>query len=327
MNWKNALSRHETLLGLTIVALALVIGLINPAFFSVGNMCNLVKSTLVLGILALGLLIVVISGGIDVSFTAIATVALYVTAKILVPMKFNGSILVPFAIGAAIGILLGLINATFISLFKLQTLIVTLGTMSMFRGFMLAFIGSQEISNLPPAMIAFSRLNLWAVKQGRALYGLHSGILILIPLALLTWFILNRTMIGRGIYAYGGDPAAAERVGFNPRRIQFFIYAFSGFLAGIAGILHSSLSRTARPFDLVGVEMTVIAAVVLGGARLTGGHGSVAGTLLGVLLVAMVSNSLILMGIPSYWQQVVLGALILIGTGVPIYRARRRTAS
>lgn len=322
--WKKLLSKNEFAVALVIAVLSLVIGLVNPAFFTVGNLFDLVRSSIVMGIFALGVLIVIISGGIDVSFTAVACFSMFVTAKILAPYNYQGTILLPFAMSAAIGLVLGLVNAVFISYFKLPTLIVTLGTQSMYRGFMLAFIGAMEITNLPPAMIAFSRFFLVEVTQNGAQFGLHFGVVILAVLAVVTWFILRKTMLGRGIYALGGDPVAAERAGFNVRALQFFIYGFVGFLAGVGGIIHSSLVRMARPFDLVGTELTVIAAVVLGGARITGGHGTVIGTLLGVVLVVIMNNSLILLGISSFWQQVVLGILILIGTGIPALQAKRR---
>lgn len=320
--WKKLLAKNEFVVALTIAALSVVIGVVNPAFFTVGNLFDLVRNSIVMSLFALGVLIVIVSGGIDVSFTAIAAFSMFVTAKLLVPYNFQGTILLPFAISAVIGLVLGLINAVFISFFKLDTMIVTLGTQSMYRGFMLAFIGAMEITNLPPAMIRFSRFFLVEVTQNRATYGLHFGVVILAAAAILVWLLLSRTMLGRGIYALGGDRVAAERAGFNIRALQFFIYGFVGFLAGVAGIIHSSLVRTARPFDLVGTELNVIAAVVLGGARITGGHGSVIGTLLGVVLVVIMNNSLILLGISSFWQQVVLGLLILLGTGIPAIQAK-----
>lgn len=324
---KKVLSKNEIVVALTIVALSAVIGLVNPAFLTVGNLFDLVRNGIVMGIFSLGTLIVIVSGGIDVSFTAVAAFSMFVTAKLLVPYNFQGTILLPFAISAAIGLILGLVNAVLISSFKLPTFVVTLGTQSMYRGFMLAFIGAMEITNLPPAMIKFSRFFLVEVTQNGATYGLHFGVVILVVAAILTWFLLRKTMLGRGIYALGGDPVAAERAGFDIRALQFFIYGLVGFMAGVTGIVHSSLVRTARPFDLVGTELNVIAAVVLGGARITGGHGTVIGTLLGVLLVVIMNNSLILLGISSFWQQAVLGILILIGTGIPAYQQTRREKS
>jgi simple sugar transport system permease protein len=139
---------------------------------------------------------------------------------------------------------------------------------------------------------------------------------------LATWFILNHTLLGRGIYAIGGSEVAAQRAGFNIVAIKFFIYGYVGMLAGLAGVAHVSLARMANPFDIVGIELTVITAVVLGGARISGGHGSVLGTLLGVFLLVLIDNNLILLGIDSTWQRAVFGVLILIGVSMPAIQAR-----
>jgi len=142
----------------------------------------------------------------------------------------------------------------------------------------------------------------------------------------LTWAILHRTMLGRQIFAIGGSVESARRIGINVRGVQFFVYVYVGVLAGLAGIIHSSMARVANPFDLVGLELSVIAAVVLGGARLAGGHGTLTGTVLGVALIVLVRNSLIVLGIPSTWQSVAIGVLILIGTGLPAWQAKRAAA-
>lgn len=323
---KRMFRRQETIVAIIIVVLGLIIGTINPRFFSIAQVFNLINSSIVMGIFALGALVVLISGGIDVSFAAIGVFSFYTTVKLLGTYNFQGSFLVPFVISTLIGTVLGLINAVLINRFKLMTLIATLGTSNVFRGFMLVFIGSTVYSNLPPSMVAFSRTYLAQVMQGRARYGLHVSLLILLGCALVTWFLLNRTMLGRGVYALGGDPTSAERAGFDTDKLRYFIYGFSGAVAGVAGIVHSSMSRFAMPSDLIGSELTVIAAVVLGGTRITGGKGSVLGALLGTFLVTMINNTLILIGIPSYWQQAVLGALILLGTGIPAYQSKRREA-
>lgn len=322
---KKLFSKTEFIIALIIIVFSVVVGSVNSSFFTVANMFDLARNTIVMAIFALGVLIVLISGGIDVSFPAIAVFSMYSTAKILMATGYQGTILVPFAIAAAIGIPLGLLNAFFISYLKQPTLIVTLATMSVYRGFLMTYIGSREISRLPASMIDFSRWYLFRVEDARgAIFGLHGGILIVLGLALITWFILKKTTLGRGIYALGGDPVAAERVGFNTKAIQFFIYGFVGLIAAIGGVTHSSLVRIARPMDIVGTELNVIAAVVIGGARITGGHGSVIGTLLGVILVTLMNTSLILLGISSFWQSVVLGLLILLGTGIPAYQSKRR---
>lgn len=320
------LTKHtEFFIALTILVLCLLIGFTNSAFFSLGNLFDLLRSSVEMGILALGALVVIISGGIDVSFTAIAVFALYVTAKVMT--TFQGSVVWAFLMAGGVGVLLGLFNAVFISVFKLPTLIVTLGTSSVFRGVMLVFIGTYIVNELPQGMLDFARATLFQVPTSAGgMVGLPFSVLLLVISSVAVWLLLRYTMLGRGIYALGGDPVGARRAGFNLVSIQFFIYGLVGFLSGIAGIVHGAMVRNANPFDLIGTELNVIAAVVLGWARITGGEGSVVGTLLGVLLVVIMNNSLILLGVPSYWQRVVVGLLIVAGTGIATYQSQREVS-
>ena len=190
---------NEVLVAATIVLLSLVIGLNNPTFFSVGNLFDLLRSSVVMGIFAMGVLIVIVSGGIDVSFTAIAVFALYSTTLILNHSLPDASIGVAFAIAAGIGLGLGLINAFFIAQFRLPTLIVSLGTLSMFHGFLLFAIGNQIIRDVPAAMEAFARSALIQVPLTRGVANLHPAILITLGTIVLVWLLLNHTRLGRGV--------------------------------------------------------------------------------------------------------------------------------
>jgi simple sugar transport system permease protein len=318
------LRKNETLVALTIIVLSLVIGIINPVFFTVGNLFDLLRSATVMGIFAMGVLIVIISGGIDVSFTAIAIFAMYSTVRILNANMPDAPIWIAFVISAVIGLGLGLINAFFISRFKLPTLIVTLATLSMYRGLLLFAIGNKIIRDIPPSMTELSRATFVEVPMASGgVSKLHPAIFLTLAAAILVFLLLRYTMLGRGIYALGGSREAAERAGFNISRIQYFIYGFVGLLSGIAGMTYGALNRQANPQDIVGTELDVIAAVVLGGATLTGGRGSVIGALLGVALVTIMSNSLVLVGVPSEWRRVVTGLIIIIGTGIPAIQAQR----
>ncbi len=314
---RRLLRRQEFWLALLLLVLGTGIGLAHPAFWSFANLFDLCQSSTVMGLFALGVLVVLISGGIDVSFAAIGAFSMYVTSKILLALNLGDSAALAFLVAAAIGMSLGLFNGLFIALFRLPTLIVTLGSASLFRGFLLAFIGTTIVNNLPAGMIRFSKLTLWerTLSDGTAV-GLPSSFLLLVVAALLVGFVLQRTMLGRGIYAMGGNLVAAERAGFRIRRQQLFIYGLVGVLSGVAGLAHACMMRNANPFDLVGLELNVIAAVVLGGASITGGRGTVLGTMLGVLLVVTINNSLILLDIPSYWQKVVTGMVILASTAI-----------
>ena len=151
-------------------------------------------------------------------------------------------------------------------------------------------------------------------------------ILVYGAIAALVHLVLRHTMMGRSLYAYGGAPEAASRVGFDTRATLFFAYCTAGALAGFAGLLHSSMIWLANPRDFVGFELDVIAAVVLGGASIFGGRGSVVGTLLGVFLLVMIKNSLILMHVATTWQQVVVGVIIVCSTALTAWRDRKRLA-
>ncbi len=268
-----------------------------------------------------------ISGGIDVSFTAIAAFTMYVTAMALnaaMPwMPWYGAL----AFGMAVGACLGAINGVLIAVMGLPTLIVTLGTLSIFRGFMLTFVGQKQITTLPPGMRDFGRMMLLRGENADgSFYTLHGAFVVTVLVIVLTWGILHRTMLGRQIFAIGGSVESARRIGINVAGVQMFVYVYVGILAGLAGVIHASMARVANPFDLVGLELSVIAAVVLGGARLMGGYGTLTGTVLGVALIVLVRNSLIVLGIPSTWQSVAIGVLILIGTGLPAWQAKRFAA-
>ena len=324
MNWKSFFARQEVILAIAIIVLSLLIGLSNPAFFSLPNVFRILRSTIVIGIFSMGVLMVLVSGGIDVSFPAIAAFSMYATILIISDTGID-SIPFAFAVSAAVGLGLGLINSVLIAVFRLPTLIVTLGTLSLVRGVLLFYVGSRRIriSEVAPNLSEMTRANLLSVQApGGGVANLHITFAILVVIVIVVWFILRYTMFGRALYAMGGDREAAKRVGFRVVRTQFVLYALVGLIAGIAGMVHCILSREADPFSIVGIELDVIAAVVLGGASIMGGRGTVIGTLLGVLLITIISSSLLLVGISSEWQRFVIGALIIIGTAIPVLQAK-----
>ena len=321
---KRFFTRNETLVAVVIILFCVVASASDPRFFSATTLTDLLRASIVIGIFAIGAMLVLVSGGIDVSFTAIAVFAMYASTVLTLGTIPELPWYLIFTISIIIGAALGALNGLFIAGFGLPTLIVTLGTLSIFRGFLLTFVGSERISKLPPGMRDFSRAVIArGTTEAGNFYALPLAFAALVVVVVLTWFILQKTLLGRSIFAIGGSVESARRIGINVRAVQFFVYIYAGALAGLAGIIHGSLGRMSDPFSLVGLELSVIAAVVLGGARLTGGYGTVSGTLLGVALIVLVQNSLIVLGIPSTWQSVAIGMLILIGTGLPAWQARR----
>ncbi|WP_408115552.1 ABC transporter permease [Caballeronia grimmiae] len=296
-----------------IVVTCLVVGSLNPRFFQFATLFDMLHSATTVSLFALGTLVVLASGGIDVSFTAIAALTMYSITKAV----FAWWPECPFALillaGAVGGVLLGIVNGILVHRLKAPSLIVTIGTQYLFRGLLLTFVGTQFFMNIPHSMDTFGRLPLFFYHTADGLRAvLPVSVIALVIAAIVTWWLLNRTMMGRGVYAMGGSLAIAERLGYNLRAIHLFVFGYTGLLAGVAGILHVSTNRLANPFDLVGTELDVIAAVILGGARITGGTGTVIGTLLGVVLVTLINSVLILVGVPSTWQKVIIGAFILV---------------
>lgn len=317
--------RSEFIIGVVLLAAMLTIGTINPSFWHLDNLFSLLRNNIVIGIMALGVLLVLISGGIDVSFPAFAVASAYISVKLVLLWQLPGAFL-PIVIATFLGALFGLLNAFFVAKFRMVPLIVTLGTGSMVRGFLLGFIGTSmiNINKMPKPLIELSRVQLYSgVNPDGTQYGLTVLLLFYVAAAIGIHFLLTCTMAGRSIYALGGDRVSTERAGVNIPMLQTIIYCLAGALAGLAGILHSSLIWLANPRDMMGFELDVIAAVVLGGASIFGGRGSVLGTVLGVFMLVMVKNSLIIMKVDTTWQRVVVGIIIIAATAITALRDRR----
>lgn len=306
-----------------IVLTCIVVAILNPRFLQWATVFDMLHSATTTSLFALGTLVVLAAGGIDVSFTAIGALTMYSITKAVFAWWPDAPFALILFTGAVGGVLLGLINGMLVYRLKAPSLIVTIGTQYLYRGLLLTFVGTTFFMNIPYSMDRFGRIPLIAYQTADGLHAvLPVSVIALVAAALVTWWLLNRTMMGRAVYAMGGSLAIAERLGYNLRAVHLFVFGYTGLLAGLAGILHVSNSRIANPFDLVGSELDVIAAVILGGARITGGSGTVVGTLLGVVLVTLINNVLILVGVPSTWQKVIIGAFILIAGTLFVLRGR-----
>lgn len=295
------LKKKELYIFSIVSILLLIIGSVNRTIFTFTSFSDILRTLSVPGILAIGVLLVMLSGGVDISFGAVATVGMYVSGQVMA--FFGGNVFIIFAAGAVMGAILGAINGMLISKLKAPSIIVTLGTLSIFRSTMILITGGTWIYDIPRWYIDFGRLYILGIPIQAYFY-----IFILI----LTYIILKYTAIGRGIYAIGGNEESALRIGFNVFKIKMFVYMYVGFLAGIAGVLNGTLAEIIDPRAFTGAEFPVIAAVVLGGASIFGGAGSVLGTVLGSLFIAIMNKGLVLMRVSSLWHEVIIGLLIII---------------
>lgn len=316
---------NEFYVFLVIVALSILIQARSGQFFTANNLVDIANAMVVPGLFAVGAFLVIVSGGIDVSFPALASLAVYATTRYLVDTGYGGGIIVPFVMAMVIGALLGAFNGLFTARLALPTLIITLGTANVFSGVMQGVLSSVQIPNIPASMDEFGRAVLFVARNPES--GLTSNMpvsfLILVAVVAIVFVILRFTMFGRGIYAIGGDESAAARAGFKVKRIKFWLYVIVGVIAAVAGLIRTSMMGQMHPTNLLGMEMMVIAAVVLGGTAITGGTGSLTGVLLGTLLITIVQNSMILIGIPTFWQGFSLGVLIIVGTGISAVQLAR----
>ncbi len=319
------LRSNEFYVFLVIVALGIVIQARSGQFFTVNNLVDIANAMVVPGLFAIGAFLVIVSGGIDVSFPALASLAVYALTRLLVDNNYTGGIWLPFVMAIVFGALLGAFNGLFTARLALPTLIITLGTASVFSGVMQGVLSSVQIPVIPPSMEAFGRATLFVATNPQS--GLTSNMpvsfLILVAVLAAVFVMMRYTMFGRGIYAIGGDESAASRAGFKVRRIKFWLYVLVGVIAALAGLIRTSMMGQMHPTNLLGMEMMVIAAVVLGGTAITGGTGSLTGVMLGTLLITIVQNSMILMGIPTFWQGFSLGVLIIVGTGISAVQVAR----
>lgn len=305
------LKKRESMLLLIITALILSISFLSPNFLTYENISNILKSYTVLGIFSLGVLMVIISGGVDVSFTAIAQVTQYAVVYMLLHY-ITGNIFTAFFLAAVIGGLMGMLNGFLIYHYKMPAIIITIATQSLFYGFLYVITKGKLLYEVPSYFWMLADAKIFTVVNAD---GMKTGIsvvtLLWFIMALVAAFILRYTILGRSVYLIGGNSIAARRIGINILYTTLFVYGTTGVIAAIASIVHVSIVQTVIPNSIVGQEMQVIAAVVLGGASITGGKGSVLGTVLGVLLFAILSNSLTLLQISSYWYNVFIGTIIV----------------
>jgi simple sugar transport system permease protein len=318
------LRRTETALAVVIILVALVFSVSSPYFLTLSNATDLIEAYSVTTILAAGVLVVLVSGGIDISFAAVASVTQYAAA--IVATRYGAPAWLAIGLACLVGFALGSVNALLTHYLRVLSIIVTIATASIYYALLIYFTDGSEIYDLPDwwtDRVTFLRIESESGDFAR----ITLPMVIMAGVVIVTHFLMTRTHAGRQIYAYGGNPEAASRVGVNILRMQILVYGYLGFLAGIAGFVQAHRVHQVVPTAMFGTELGVLAVAVLGGATLGGGHGSMGGVVLGVLLLAMLQNGLNLLGVSSYFFGVVIGLAILVSisiTGISEQRMRRR---
>lgn len=321
---KKIIRTNEFIIFLILVVLSLVVGWRNPAFFSISTVFDTLRASNVIFIMAFGLLPIMIAGGIDISFVAIAAVSSYATHMLLINLGYQGGIWLYYLIACTVGLLAGLLNGFLVTRFDLPVFDVSLATYTMWYGFNLFFIGATANFDLPEGTVGYYADFIFTAQDpivGET--GLHISFLYVLLIGGFVWWMLKYTTIGRGVYAIGGNREVAIRSGFNVTRITLIIFALMGVLSAIAGVTQAFLSRYFNPVVFITQPLDVLAAIILGGAAITGGRGTVLGTALGVLLIQVINRALILTGIPVEWQRLVVGIILILFTSIPALRELR----
>lgn len=286
-------------LAIALVAIGAALAIAHPGFLTVPNLLNVARQISINGILAVGVTLVLLTGGVDLSLGSVVALAGVVAASMAHPNQYP--LLVPIGLGVSAGALCGATNGLLVTRGRVPSFIATLGMMTAARGLALVVANGRPVSNL-------SQDFTWL---GGDLGRVPIPALVLVGLALGTSVVLNKLRLGRHLYAVGGNAEAARAAGINVTAVRMFAYTACGALAGVAGVVLAARITTGQPNAGVGYELDAIAAVVIGGTSLSGGVGRVGGTILGALLVGVINNGLDLMNVSSYYQAIVKGVIIV----------------
>lgn len=292
-------SRYGILIA--FMMLIIVMSVLSPAFLKFTNVMNILRQTSINGIVAVGMTFVIILSGIDLSVGSVLALAAVVAASFAHPGEYP--IFVPILAGLFTGSLCGFINGLIIAKRRIAPFIVTLGMMTIARGAALVYTNGRPVIELSDS---YNKIG------GKYVLAIPIPVIIFIIVVFIGSFLLSKTVFGRHVYATGGNKTAAELSGIITSRVIILGYSIAGFLAGLAGIVLSSRVMSGSPSTGQGYELDAIAAVVIGGTRLTGGVGTIFGTIIGALIIGVMNNGLDLLNVSSYWQQIVKGLIILL---------------
>ena len=288
------------------------LALTSPTFLSIGNLMDVMRQVSINAVIAFGMTLVILLGGIDLSVGSILAVSSVVTAGF---MRTGCDAVLATLAGILSGALMGSLNGVLIAKGKVAPFIATLGMMTLLRGASLVMSKGSPITGFSSDFFAI-------LGGGYIARSIPVPVVSMLAIFALFWFVLKQTVFGRHVYATGGNAEAAMLSGVNTDRIQILVYTISGAMAAIAGLILTSRLNSAQPTAGAGYELDAIAAVVLGGTSLSGGRGWIFGTLVGALLIGVLNNGLNLLSVPSFYQQVIKGAVILLA--VLLDRAGKR---
>ena len=319
------IEKNEMILLGILVVYSVFVAVVNPAFLSVDTLFDLLKISSRDLILVMGLLVIMLSGGIDISFMAMALFGSYTATTIMMNFGIT-SIAFAIAVAMAIGTVLGCFNALLITWLRMPAFIITLGTMNVFHGVMATCVGDKTYGGgmLPPTFSEFGSSTIFQFEGEYGSVGLSTSVIPVALCVVVTWFLIYKTMAGRGLVAIGNSEESARRIGFNPFTLRLLAYGYMGALAGLAGCIYICQVNAVYPDKLVGEELMVVAGAVIGGTSISGGKGKIFGALLGVLIIYLLKSTLIFLGLSSSWNNLFVGIILVIALSLTALREKIR---
>ena len=308
---KNSKATQTILAFASLILLIIIFSILSPHFFTYSNMTTILLATAVNGILAVGITFIIITGGIDLSIGTVMTFCSVMCAVFITNLGFP--IIVGLLMSVVAGAICGFTNGVLIAKLKLPPFIATLGMMNVTRGLNLIISGTKPVY--------IDAEGFYDIAIGMTI-GIPNGVLIFFISAIVAAFILSKTILGRYTFAIGSNEEAARLSGINTDRWKIGIYSMSGAFFGIAGIVMASRLSSAQPALGPGYEMDAIAAAVIGGASLSGGEGSILGTIIGAFIITVLTNGLRILSVPQEWQMVVTGLIVIGAVYMDIVRRR-----
>lgn len=300
----------ETWLVIIIIMASAILSVFSEQYLTLVNAFDLLNSISINVIFAVGLLVVLISGGIDISFAVAASVVQYLAFYVLSYLG-GGNWFIGFIVAGGLGIVLGFINAGLIHYFRIISIVVTIATFNVFFGLLMFVTKGVSLYDLPDWWT--DRIIIFEREMANGSWAeLTLPAVVMFSAISATWFLITYTSIGRQIYAFGDNPEGARRIGISVVSVEFIAYGWMGMMAGIGGLMQAHLMQEIVPNALIGRELDVLAAVVLGGAALGGGRGTVLGCVLGVLLMAIIQNGLNLLGVTPFAFKAIVGVILLL---------------
>lgn len=317
MTWRRLLNVAGPFLGLLlVVGLFSLSPSVRPFFLTGANFKIILTQTVIVAVGTLGMTIIIVSGGIDLSVGSVVALASVVGAVVLLK---GHSVWLAATLSIAVGVAVGLLNGLVIGGLRMMPFIVTLGMMGVARGTAKWLADNQTVS-APDSVIN----NIMDLKDPTRLFPVPIGVWITIGLAVLMSIVMRKTVFGRYLFALGSNENAARLCGIRVQLQKVFIYSVAGIFFGLAGLLQLSRLTQGDPTVAIGLELDIIAAVVIGGASLSGGSGSILGSMIGALTMAVLRNGSNQMGWPTYMQEIIIGAVIILAVGVDQLRLRAR---